>query len=190
MNRSRLLAFFVFLGLFAAVFQLGSLIPVAEEDANLFLGQFRDLVSDIDAIGIFAHNLRIALPMFIPGAGAAWGLVSAASTGFAFAAIGAATGQALAIPPLALLFLSPFGLMEVTAYSIATSRSFVLIWALAKKTAIGPMIKPTIIEVGIVAALLLAGAYVEFYIIEHAIDDFVQALVLPLPPIVHVRVGL
>ena len=61
--------------------------------------------------------------MFIPGFGVAWGLFSAWSTGIAFAAILIGTPELGAINPLAIL-LTPFGLMEVAAYSIAMSRSF------------------------------------------------------------------
>ena len=53
----------------------------------LFMSEFEELVLDIDGFGIFTHNTTIALPMFIPGFGVAWGLFSAWSTGFAFAAI-------------------------------------------------------------------------------------------------------
>ena len=52
---------------------------------------FDEIVGTIDGIGIFVHNTTIALPMFIPGFGVAWGLFSAYSTGFAYSAIAAAT---------------------------------------------------------------------------------------------------
>jgi hypothetical protein len=83
----RLVLFFVFLGIFAAAFQIGSMSTVDEAEANAFMEEFEELVEGIDAFGIFTHNTTIALPMFIPGFGVAWGLFSAWSTGFAFAAI-------------------------------------------------------------------------------------------------------
>lgn len=141
---------------------------VSDEDAKNFMLEFEELVLDIDAFGIFAHNTTIALPMFIPGFGVAWGIFSAWSTGFAFAAI-VTTAPILAdVPPLAILFLSPFGLMELTAYSIGISRSFILIKAITKKINLTQFIKPTLFEVGIVIALLLAGGYLEFYMLELA----------------------
>lgn len=141
---------------------------VSDEDAKNFMLEFEELVLDIDAFGIFAHNTTIALPMFIPGFGVAWGIFSAWSTGFAFAAI-VTTAPILAdVPPLAILFLSPFGLMELTAYSIGISRSFILIRAITKKVNLTQFIKPTLFEVGIVIALLLAGGYLEFYMLELA----------------------
>jgi len=125
-NKIRIILFFIFLGIFAAVFQLGSMTSVSEEDAEAFMSEFEELVLDIDAFGIFTHNLTIALPMFIPGFGVAWGLFSAWSTGFAFAAIITTVPEIGEIPPLSILFLSPFGLMEIAAYSIGISRSFIL----------------------------------------------------------------
>jgi len=170
-NKIRIILFFVFLGLFTAAFQFGSISTVSEEEANAFMKEFKELVLDIDAFGIFTHNLTIALPMFIPGFGIAWGLFSAWSTGFAFAAI-VTTAPILAdVPPLAILFLSPFGLMELVAYSLGISRSFILIRAISKKINLVPFIKPTVIEIGIVIILLLAGGYLEFYMIELAQEE-------------------
>lgn len=166
MNKIRIITFFIFLGIFAAAYQIGSLSSVSEEEANTFMEEFEELILDIDAFGIFLHNSTIALPMFIPGFGVAWGLFSAWSTGFAFASIALITPEIADIPPLSILFLSPFGLMEIAAYSLGISRSFILIRAITKKTNLIPFIRPTIIEIGIVVGLLLAGGYLEFYMIE------------------------
>ena len=141
---------------------------VSEEEAAAFMSEFEDLVLDIDAFGIFVHNTTIALPMFIPGFGVAWGLFSAWSTGFAFAAIAFTVPEIGEIPPLSILFLSPFGLIEITAYSLGISRSFILIRAVIKKISLTQFIKPTAIEIGIVVALLLVGGYLEFYMIDLA----------------------
>ncbi len=154
------------MGLFAVTYQIGSMSQVNEEEAKIFMSEFEKLVKDIDAIGIFLHNSSISLPMFIPGFGVAWGLFSAWSTGFAFSAIVSVSPELAKIPPLAILFLSPFGIMELTAYSIATSRSFMLIRAISKKTNLIPFIKPTAIEIGIVIGLLLAGGYLEDFMIR------------------------
>jgi len=167
-NKIRIITFFIFLGIFAAAYQIGSMTSVSEEDAKTFMSEFEKLVLDIDAFGIFVHNITIALPMFIPGFGVAWGLFSAWSTGFAFAAIAYTIPEIGEIPPLSILFLSPFGLMEIVAYSIGISRSFILIRAVSKKINLIPFIKPTVIEIGIVVSLLLVGGYLEFYMIELA----------------------
>ena len=166
MNKIRIITFFIFLGIFAAAFQIGSMSSVSEEEADAFMSEFEDLVLDIDAFGIFVHNITIALPMFIPGFGVAWGIFAAWSTGFAFAAIASTVPEIADIPPLSILFLSPFGLIEVFAYSLGISRSFILIRAISKKINLIPFIKPTVTEIGIVLTLLLVGGYLEFYMID------------------------
>lgn len=156
------------MGLFAALFQIGTFSTVTQEEAEIFMTEFEELVSDIDGFGIFTHNLTIALPMFIPGFGIVWGLFSAWSTGFAFASIALLAPEIGEIQPLSILFMSPFGIMELVAYSFGISRSFILIRAIFKKIDLVQFIKPTFIEIGIVIGLLLAGGYLEFYMIEMA----------------------
>jgi len=173
-NRNRIILFFIFLGIFTIIFQLGSMSTVSQEEADLFMDEFRKLVLDIDAFGIFVHNTTIALPMFIPGFGIFWGLFSSYSTGYAFAAIATSVPEVANISPLTILFLSPFGLMEISAYSLGISRSFILIKAIITKTNLLQFIKPTIIEIGIVIALLLAGGYVEFYMIELVENESIE----------------
>ncbi len=166
MNKIRIITFFIFLVIFTIIFQLGTMSTVSEEEASIFMEEFEKLVLDIDAFGIFVHNTTIALPMFIPGFGIVWGLFSAWSTGYAFAAIVTSMPEIADISPLSILFLSPFGLMEIFAYSLGISRSFILIKAIITKTNLSQFIKPTSIEIGIVTILLLIGGYVEFYMIE------------------------
>jgi len=171
MNKIRIIIFFIFLIIFTASYQIGSMSTVSYEEAKIFMSEFEELILDIDAFGIFVHNVTIALPMFIPGFGVVWGLFSAWSTGFAFAAITTTVPILEDVPPLAILFLSPFGLMELTAYSLGISRSFILIRAISKKVNLTSFIKPTAIEIGIVVVLLLAGGYLEFYMLELAQQD-------------------
>ena len=166
MNKNRIILFFVFLAIFTIIFQLGSMSTVSQEEADLFMEEFEKLVLDIDAFGIFLHNTTIALPMFIPGFGIFWGLFSSWSTGYAFAEIATSVPEIANISPLTILFLTPFGLMEISAYSLGISRSFILIKAIFTKTNLFQFIKPTIIEISIVISLLLAGGYIEFYMIE------------------------
>lgn len=161
------------MGVFSLVFQVGSMSEPTDEEAKEFLKEFETLVEDIDSVGIFLHNTSLALPMFIPGFGVAWGLFSGWSTGFAFSTIVSQTPELAAIPPLAILYLSPFGIMELAAYSLAISRSFILVGLVIKKQNLSPAIKPTLIEAGIVVGLLLAGGFLEFYMIEMVQDtDF------------------
>ena len=171
MFENRIIIFFIFMILFTVAFQLGSMMEVNEEEANIFMEEFEKLIEDIDGFGIFVHNASISLPMFIPGFGIAWGLFSAWSTGFAFAAIVTITPELAEIPPITILYLSPFGFMELFAYSLATSRSFILIRGIVKKTSLIPFLKPTLIEIGIVIGLLLAGGFLEDYMIQLSLEE-------------------
>ncbi len=162
------------MGLFSTAYQLGSMSEVSDEEANAFMAEFEALVENIDAVGIFVHNTTVSLPMFIPGFGVAWGLFSAWSTGFAFSAIVSITPQLGEVPPLAILYLSPFGIMELVAYSLATSRSFILIRAISRKVNLTPFLKPTGIEVGVVIGLLLSGGFLEDYMIKLAAEQGFQ----------------
>lgn len=152
-------------------YQIGSMMEPTEEEAQTFLEEFEELIDDIDAFGIFSHNTLLSLPMFIPGFGIGWGFFSAWSTGFAFAALVLLTPELSGIPSLALLYLSPFGIMELTAYSIATSRSYILIWMIIKKINLKTTMRGTSIEIGILVGLLLAGGILEHYMIELATES-------------------
>ncbi len=159
--KRRILVFFIFLGIFALAYSIGAESTISNEDAKAFVKEFQQEVQGIDAIGIFFHNATVALPMFVPGFGIAWGSFAAWSTGLAFHALVAENPILEKIPPLAVLFISPFGVMELAAYSISMSRSFIVVWSIIKRKPIKKEVRPTIIEIGIVVALLLAGGFIE-----------------------------
>ena len=105
--------------------------------------------------------------MFIPGLGVAWGAFSAFSTGMAFSVLQDAHPVLENIPALTIIFMSPFGLMEIAAYSIAMSRSYILLHKIIKKIPIRGDIRITIIEVIILVGLLLVGGFIEYFLIEN-----------------------
>ncbi len=162
------------MGLFTLSFWIGSMSEPTQEEAELFMEEFEELIEDIDAFGIFAHNTLLSLVMFIPGFGVAWGLFSAWSTGWGLSAIILTTpefAQLISGNPLfslAILYTTPFGLMELTAYSIATSRSYILIWMIIKKIDLRTAIRGTGIEIGILVGLLLIGGIIEDAMIKMA----------------------
>jgi len=164
---NRIVLFFIFLGIFSASFAIGAEVKVSEEESAIVLEEFETLLDEIDAVGIFTHNTLLALPMFIPGFGIVWGLFAAFSTGVAFSAMKSAIPLLDQIPSLSILFMSPFGLMELTAYSIAMSRSYILIHKIIKKMPIRPDIRVICLEVAILVALLLAGGFLEYFLIEN-----------------------
>lgn len=166
-NQKRTITFFIFVGLFSASYFIGSQSEVSHEDALAFQEEFNNLIEDIDGIGIFRHNSVIALPMFIPGFGVAWGFFAAWQTGQAFAALALLNPIISDIHPLAILYASPFGIMELVGYSIAMSRSLLLIHKIIKKIPIKNDYKIIGIEVGIVLGLLIVGGFLEAYMIEY-----------------------
>lgn len=150
---------------FVAFFNLGANTEMDEQQAKTMTDQFREMVKDIDAYGIFFNNFRIALAMFIPALGIAIGLFSAYSTGLVFKALVLTTPELAGIPPL-LVLATPFGIMEVVSYGIAMSQSGILLSNIIQRKGFRPVIVPTLILIGIVSALLLAGAFIEYYMIS------------------------
>ena len=170
LTMKRIILFFIFTAIFTVVYGTSAVTSEPTEDEiQEIMDFFDEIVGTIDGIGIFVHNVMIALPMFIPGVGVVWGLFSAYSTGFAFSAIAAANADVAQLNPLAIL-LTPFGLMEMAAYSIGMSRSVLLAknvyqknWDLIKNEKL-----VLSIEIGIVITLLLIGGIVEMWMIETA----------------------
>jgi len=164
----RIVTFFIFLGLFTISFQVGAMYEVSDEEANEFVQEFLSNTNTIDGIGIFLNNLTAALPMFVPGFGIAWGSYTAWSTGFGFAAIQSMAPGLADMVPLSVLYFSPYGLIELVAYSIAMSRSLLIILVLVKRANLKSLFKPSAIEVGIVIALLIIAGFLEEYMINAA----------------------
>lgn len=154
------------MGLFSLLFQIGAISEVDDAESNSFVQEFLSNTQEITGIGIFQNNSIAALLMFIPGIGIALGLHTAWSTGYGFAAIVSLAPGLSEIQPLLLLYGSPFGIIELVAYSIALSRSFHIAFALIKRVKLKSLLKPTVIEVGVVLTLLLVGGYLEQYMIE------------------------
>lgn len=156
------------MGLFTVTYQIGAISTVNEDEALLVLDEFKNTVDVIDGFGIFINNLVIAIPMFIPGVGVAWGLFSGWSTGFAFATILTSIPTLANFPPLAILYYSPFGIMELIAYSLGISRSYMLAYGIIKHRTIKPQLLITVIEIGVVVTLLVIAGYTEFAMIDNA----------------------
>jgi len=171
---NRIVLFFIFLGIFSASFAIGAEVEVSEEESAIVLEEFETLLDEIDAVGIFVHNASLSLPMFIPGFGIAWGAFAAFSTGMAFSVLQDANPMLANIPSLTILFMSPFGLMEIAAYSIAMSRSYMIIHKMIKRMPIRPDYRVIGLEIGILIGLLLTGGFVEYYFIESITTDMPQ----------------
>ena len=93
------------------------------------------------------------------------GFFSSWSTGYAFAALESIKPSLSSIDPLKLLYFTPFGILELTAYSIAMSRSFLLIYKIIKKIHLKTDIVITFIEIITTIILLYLGGLIEDYML-------------------------
>src|SRR5574341_673479 len=160
---------FAFLAIAAAVFvgaySVGAATTMCDEEAQSLKHEFESQIKGVEGSGIFLNNIKIALTMFIPGFGVFIGMFSAYSTGLVFSALAQTTSEIADLPPLIIL-ATPFGIMEVFSYGMAMSQSGILINEILRKRSLKPWVVPTLIQLGIVVAVLLAAAFIEFYMIE------------------------
>jgi stage II sporulation SpoM-like protein len=164
-SRRRLLYLAFGVAAFLIAFSAGAAVPMSDEEAKEIREQFSEQIEGIDQTGIFLNNIRIALGMFIPGLGAGLGAFSGFATGSVFAALANSEPMLSGIPPLAIL-ITPFGVMEVFTYGLAMSRSGMLVFYLVRRKPWREYVVPTLIELGIAAAVLLAAAVIEWWFIE------------------------
>jgi len=156
------------MAIYSLSFQIGTTTEVSPQEANDFVQEFLSSTQDSDGFGFFLNNVSASLPMFVPGLGTILGIYSGWSTGFGFAALITMAPGLANIEPLTILYYSPFGLMELAAYSIAMSRSFHVVYSLVKKVNPISLIKPSLIEIGIVIGLLVIAGFLEEYMIKLA----------------------
>lgn len=154
---------------FLIAYTIGAAIPLTDRDAQDVRKQFSDQIKDIDQNGIFLNNVRIALGMFIPAAGAAFGIFTGFSTGTVLSASINGSSALKGISPILISiipWIMPFGIMEVFSYGLAISRSGMLVYQLIKKKPWQEYIIPTLIELGIVSIVLFAAAVIEWQMIQ------------------------
>ena len=166
-KKTRVAAFAIFVGIFLLAYTIGTFYKMSEDDARKFLKEFHDTTKGIGAVGIFLHNSSVALPMFIPGFGPAWGAFSGWQTGAGFRVLEIENPQLAESPAIVIFLSSPFGIMELVAYCISMSRGYLLVSSLVRFKSVKTQLVPTAIEIGIVLALLLVGGLVEYHTISH-----------------------
>ena len=150
---------------FLVAYSAGAAVPLSDEEAKDVRNQFSSQIEDINQNGIFLNNARIALVMFVPAIGAGFGTFSGFATGTVFSALASSSPMLTEVPPLVIL-ITPFGIMEVFAYGLAMSRSGMLVYQLVKKKPWREYVVPTLIELGIAAAVLFAAAVIEWQMIQ------------------------
>lgn len=165
-KKTRVAAFGAFVGVFLLAYTIGNTYKMSDEEAQTFLKDFQGATEGIDAVGIFVHNASVTLPMFVPGFGIPWGAFSGWQTGAAFTAMISGNPALEDFPPIAIFIVSPFGILELVAYSIGMSRSFILIRRIMKKSPLKKEIIPSAIEIGIAMAILLVAGFIEYSMIS------------------------
>lgn len=110
------------------------------------------------AVSIFAHNLSIALLEMVPAAGALMFAFSMYSTGLAAQALVAAQGLPTSYG--AVIFVFPYSLVELSAYSVAIVSGTMLLVAW-RRGRFRRELKVFVLEGATVAAILLVAAAME-----------------------------
>lgn len=154
---------------FLIAFYIGAVIPLTDHDAQEVRKQFSEQIKDIDQNGIFLNNARIALGMFIPAIGAAFGIFTGFSTGTVLSASINGSSAFKGTSPILISIITwimPYAIMEVFSYGLAISRSGMLIYQLVKKKPWREYVIPTLIELGIVSIVLFAAAIIEWQMIQ------------------------
>ncbi|HJS68594.1 MAG TPA: stage II sporulation protein M [Nitrososphaera sp.] len=164
-GKQRLLYLAFGVAAFLIAYSAGAAVPMSDEEAEELKEQFSEQIAGIDQFGIFVNNIRIAFGMFIPALGVGLGVFSGFATGSVFSALAGSSPALSQVPPL-LIFFTPFGAMELFTYGLAMSRSGMLIYHFVKKRPWRDYAAPTLIELGIAAAVLFAAALIEWWFIE------------------------
>lgn len=161
-KKFRIIAFAVFAGVFLLSYTIGTYYKMSDEDAKKFLTEFHKTTKGIGSLGIFLHNSSVALPMFVPGFGPAWGAFSGWQTGAGYRVLVIENPQLADVPPILIFLASPYGAVELVAYSVGMSRGYLLAVSLVRRRPVRPQLVPTAIEIGIVIVLLFIGGLVEY----------------------------
>jgi hypothetical protein len=163
--KKRLVFFFIAMIFFLSIFYLGFSFKMDESMSKELSKNFINQVSNMDEFGIFLNNLKIALVMFIPVIGLVMGTISGFSTGLVFNSIMNLSDVTYSNP--LVIFLTPFGILELASYGLAISRGCILIFELLKKKFTKKSLFYLLIEVALVSGMLFVGAIIEWMMIEN-----------------------
>ena len=163
--KQRLFFFFIAMLLFLGLFQLGFSIKIDKSFSEELSKNFIEQIQDINETGIFLNNLKIALTMFIPMAGIVIGGFSALSTGLIFNSITNLSN--VQYPNPLIVFLTPFGILELVSYGIALSRGGIFLYEISKRRISKKSIAHLLAEIVLVSIMLFIGALIEWNMIEN-----------------------
>ena len=101
--------------------------------------------------------------MFIPIIGIVIGSFSAFSTGLIFNSITNLSN--VQYPNPLIVFLTPFGILELMSYGIALSRGGIFLYEISKRRISKKSIVYLLVEIGLVISMLFIGALIEWNMI-------------------------
>jgi hypothetical protein len=166
--KTRLLLFTLGIVFFVTLFYIGYLVKLDKSFSEELSKNFKHQIRDIDELGIFFNNVKIALSMFIPIVGIIVGSFSAFSTGLVFNSIMNLSGVENFNP--LIVFLTPFGILELMSYGLALSRGGILFYEITKKIITKRSLMYLFLDISLVCLMLFIGAIIEWNIIENTPD--------------------
>jgi hypothetical protein len=166
-RRKRIYSFIFIFILTVVVTLVGTQVPLTAKEAQTISDQVNQTVienHDFASLtsAIFVNNFMLCLIMFIPVAGAVFGLFTLFSTGTALGAISMVQGYPVGIEFL-LLVITPIFWLEFLSYSLGITESIWLFRRLTQKR--WRELKWTAIAIGTVAGFLALGAVIEAWLI-------------------------
>lgn len=163
--KHRILFLFIAMLFFLGLFQMGYILKIDNSFSKELSKNFINQVRGTNQWGIFFNNFKIALVMFIPILGIVIGSFSAFSTGLIFNSI--LNISHISYPNPLIIFLTPFGILELISYGLAISRGGIFFYEILKKRISKKSILYLIMEVGLVCVMLFVGALIEWNMIVH-----------------------
>ncbi|MGN6708118.1 MAG: stage II sporulation protein M [Candidatus Nitrosocosmicus sp.] len=163
--KHRVLFLFIAMLSFLGLFQFGYLVKIDESISKELSKNFINQVKGTNQWGIFFNNFKIALVMFIPILGIVIGSFSAFSTGLIFNSI--VNISHMSYPNPLIIFLTPFGILELISYGLAISRGGIFFYEILKKRISKKSVLYLFVEIGLVCIMLFIGALIEWNMIVH-----------------------
>ena len=142
---------------------IGSAMPLSGEEAKQLMEQFEDVMKDLSTFRIFINNFTVALLSFIPFIGVGiMGFVIFQTGKF----LGYISTQSGIHPALLILstIITVYGLIEFLGYGVAVSEGIIFSYSIIKKS-FRSEIKWLLISIAVSAALLLAAAALENFLV-------------------------
>jgi hypothetical protein len=167
----RLFIIGVFFALAVTITAAGTIAPLSSSDEAVLKQELDKTRQNISVQVIFGNNLMICLIMFVPVVGPAFGSIVLFDSGLAIQAEVTLDANASApnVPPVLVLlasFILPHTVLEFISYSSALAESAWLTGYIIKRRNRRRELVRMCVFISICAVLLLAGAAIEYALIQ------------------------